>query len=85
MQQTHLNSRAGYQIQSAVTTNTFTIVSPTAATSTVSAGGGNAIVISYLIGSAAGLGIQSADPALGFGVGAWGDSTWGTARTSVSL
>ena len=76
-----LNSRAGYQI-TAVTTNTFTIVSLTAATSTVSAGGGNAIVISYLIGSAAGLGIQSADPALGFGVGAWGDSTWGTARTA---
>ena len=74
-----LNSRAGYQI-TAVTTNTFTIVSLTAATSTVSAGGGNAIVISYLIGSAAGLGIQSADPALGFGAGAWGDSTWGTAR-----
>jgi len=76
-----LNRRSGYQI-TAVTTNTFTITVPSAATSTVSAGGGNVVVINYLIGSAAGLGIQSADPALGWGVGAWGDSTWGTARTA---
>jgi len=76
-----LNRRSGYQI-TAVTTNTFTVTAPSAATSTVSAGGGNAVVINYLIGAADGLGIQSADPALGFGVGAWGDSTWGTARTA---
>ena len=77
-----LNRRSGYQI-TAVATNTFTITVPSAATSTVSAGGGNVIVINYLIGAAAGLGIQSADPALGWGVGAWGDSTWGTARTQT--
>jgi hypothetical protein len=76
-----LNRRSGYQI-TAVTTNTFTFTAPSAASSTVSAGGGNAVVINYLIGSAAGLGIQSADPALGWGVGAWGDSTWGTARSA---
>jgi hypothetical protein len=78
-----LNRRSGYQI-TAVTTNTFTITAPSAATSTVSAGGGNAVVINYLIGAAAGLGIQSADPALGWSVGAWGDSTWGTTRTSTA-
>lgn len=76
-----LNRRSGYQI-TAVTTNTFTVTAPSAATSTVSAGGGNAVVINYLIGAADGLGIQSADPALGFGVGAWGDSTWGTVRSA---
>ena len=76
-----LNRRSGYQI-TAVATNTFTFTAPSAATSTVSAGGGNAVVINYLIGAAAGLGIQSADPALGFGAGAWGDSTWGTARSA---
>ena len=77
-----LNRRSGYQI-TAVTANTFTFTVPSAATSTVSAGGGNAVVINYLIGAADGLGTQSADPALGFGVGAWGDSTWGTVRTST--
>ena len=49
-----LNRRAGYEIVT-VTTNTFTIVAPNAATSTVSAGGGNAVAIDYLIGNAAGL------------------------------
>jgi len=67
----NLNRKAGYQI-TAVTTNTYTITAPNAATSTVSAGGGNAIAIDYLIGNAAGLGSQSANPALGWGAGAWG-------------
>ena len=78
-----LNQAIGYQIQT-VATNTFTITAPSDATSTVSAGGGNAVVIKYLIGSDAGLGTQTADPALGFGAGAWGDSTWGTARSTLS-
>ena len=78
-----LNRRSGHQI-TAVATNTFTFTAPSAASSTVSAGGGNAVVVNYLIGSAAGLGVQSADPALGWGVGAWGDSTWGTARTATA-
>ena len=64
----NLNRKAGYQI-TAVTTNTYTITAPNAATSTVSAGGGNAIAIDYLIGNAAGLGSQSANPALGWGLG----------------
>ena len=39
-----LNRRSGYQI-TAVATNTFTFTVPSAATSTVSAGGGNAVVV----------------------------------------
>ena len=79
----NLNRKAGYQII-AVATNTFTITAPSEATSTVSAGGGNAIAIDYLIGNASGLGYQSANPALGWGAGAWGESTWGTARATSS-
>jgi len=78
-----LNSMAGYQV-TVLTANTYTITVPSAATSTVSAGGGNAVVIQYLVGIAGGLGSQSADPALGWGVGSWGESTWGTARNASS-
>ena len=79
----NLNRRAGYQIVT-VTTNTYTITGPGAATSTVSAGGGNAIAIDYLIGTDAGLGSQTSAPALGWGIGGWGQSTWGTARSASS-
>ena len=78
-----LNRMSGYQV-TVLTANTYTITVPSAATSTVSAGGGNAVVIQYLVGIAGGLGSQSADPALGWGVGSWGESTWGTARNASS-
>jgi len=78
-----LNSMAGYQV-TVVNTSTYTITVPSAATSTVSAGGGNAVVIKYLVGIAGQLGAQSSDPALGWGVGSWGESTWGTARSASS-
>ena len=78
-----LNSMAGYQV-TVLTANTYTITVPSAATSTVSAGGGNAVVIKYLVGIAGQLGSQSSDPALGWGVGSWGESTWGTARNASS-
>ena len=78
-----LNSMAGYQV-TVLTANTYTITVPSAATSTVSAGGGNAVVIKYLVGIAGQLGFQSSDPALGWGVGSWGESTWGTARNASS-
>lgn len=74
-----LNRKAGYQITS-IATNTYTITSPTAATSTVSAGGGNAVALGYLIGISDGLGTQSSDPALGWGVGGWNVGTWGSPR-----
>ena len=75
-----LNRKAGYEI-TAVTTNTFTITSPTAASSTVSSGGGTALDIEYLIGTDAGLGSQSSDPALGWGVGGWGLEGWNEPRS----
>ena len=46
---------------------------PSAASSTVSAGGGLDVVIKYLVGIDGNLGTQSGDPALGWGVGGWGD------------
>ena len=76
----NLNRKAGYQIITIPNANTYTITSPTEATSTVSAGGGNSVIINYLIGNASGLGYQSATPALGWGAGGWGESTWGTPR-----
>ena len=86
-----LNSMAGHQITEVVNVNSYKIVVPSAATSTVSAGGGLTVVIKYLIGIDAGMGAQGAVPALGWGVGGWGsdDMTlplgkrgWGTARST---
>ena len=77
------NNYYGYQI-TVVNANTYTITLPSAATSTVSAGGGLTVVIDYLIGIEDGLGAQSSDPALGWGVGGWGESTWGTPRALTS-
>ena len=77
------NNYYGYQI-TVVNANTYTITLPSAATSTVSAGGGLTVVIDYLIGIEDGLGAQSSDPALGWGVGGWGESAWGTPRSLTS-
>ena len=77
------NNYYGYQI-TVVNANTYTITLPSAATSTVSTGGGLTVVIDYLIGIEDGLGAQSSDPALGWGVGGWGESTWGTPRALTS-
>ena len=72
----NFNRLEGYQI-TVVNANSYTFTAPTAATSTVSAGGGTTIDIGYLIGNAEGLGFQSSDPALGWGVGAWGSFAGG--------
>ena len=40
--------------------------------------------IKYLIGAAENMGIQSADPATGWGVGTWNAGTWNTPRTAAS-
>ena len=74
-----LNRMSGYQVE-LVSANTYTIVSPTAASSTAT-GGGTTIDIKYLIGEAENLGIQSSVPALGWGVGGWGLLGWNETRT----
>ena len=76
-----LNQYKGYQITRVVNANSYEITLESAATGTVSAGGGTTS-IKYLIGAADGLGIQTSVPALGWGVGGWGGSTWGTARSA---
>ena len=71
------NQKAGHQI-SYVNANSYKItVSDTADGG--SAGGGT-VTANYLIGLEEGLGTQTAAPALGYGSGGWGDSTWGTPR-----
>ena len=75
-----LNSYYGYQI-TRINTDSYTIVVPTAASSTVAAGGGT-VTIKYLIGLNNGLGVQSAAPALGWGAGGWGNEAWGTPRSA---
>jgi hypothetical protein len=61
-----------------VTTNTFTITVATAATSTVSAGGGTAITAVFQ----ANVGFTVATAGFGWGTGPWGRSTWGSGSTS---
>ena len=75
-----LNSYYGYQI-TRINADSYTIVVPSAASSTVSAGGGT-VTIKYLIGLNNGLGVQSAAPALGWGAGGWGNEAWGTPRSA---
>ena len=70
----------GYQI-TRINADSYTIVVPTAASSTVAAGGGT-VTIKYLIGLNNGLGVQSAAPALGWGAGGWGNEGWGTPRSA---
>ena len=77
-----LNRLEGYQI-TVVDDDDYTFTVPSAATSGVT-GGGTTIDITYLIGTAEGVGFQNSDPALGFGVGTWGESTWGEPRDATS-
>ena len=82
-----LNDINGYEITK-VDNNSYTFVAGSAATSGAT-GGGTAIDIKYLIGNAENVGNQSADPALGWGVGTWGQGAWNEPRdgtsTTVSL
>ena len=82
-----LNDINGYEITK-VDSNSYTFVAGSAATSGAT-GGGTAIDIKYLIGNAENVGNQSADPALGWGVGTWGQGAWNEPRdgtsTTVSL
>jgi len=64
-----INRLEGYQITK-VDDNSYTFVAGSQASSGAT-GGGTAIDIQYLIGNSDGVGFQSSDPALGWGVGAW--------------
>ena len=77
-----LNRQAGYQITK-IDNNSYTFEAPSNSSSTVSGGGGT-LNIKYLIGAAENMGIQSADPATGWGVGTWNAGTWNTPRTAAS-
>jgi len=73
-----INAYYGYQIQTVINANSYTIVSPSAATSGAT-GGGTTIDIEYLISE--GMHVQTAAPALGWGTGGWGNETWDTPRS----
>ena len=73
-----LNRYSGFQITTVVDANTFKIEVPSAATSTVSSGGGTSLDVTYLVSE--GLGTTGGSGATGGGAGTWGLSTWGTAR-----
>ena len=73
-----LNRYSGFQITTVVDANTFKIEVPSAATSTVSSGGGTSLDVTYLVSE--GLGTTGGSGATGWGAGTWGLSTWGTAR-----
>ena len=77
-----INRLEGYQITK-VDGNSYTFIAGTQASSGAT-GGGTGIDIQYLIGNTDGVGFQSSDPSLGYGVGTWGESTWGTARDAAS-
>jgi len=63
-----------------VDANTYTIVAPTAATSTVAAGGGTTVNAVYQIN----VGDPYEIPLAGWGAGTWGAGTWGFGGTSTS-
>jgi hypothetical protein len=63
-----------------VDSNTYTIVAPTAATSTVAAGGGSTVNAVYQIN----VGDPYEIPLSGWGAGTWGAGTWGFGGTSTS-
>ena len=77
-----LNRPEGYQITK-IDANSYSIESATTASSTVSGGGGT-LNIKYLIGADDNMGIESADPATGWGVGTWNAGAWNTPRTIAS-
>ena len=73
-----LNRYSGFQITTVVDANNFKIEVPSAATSSVSGGGGTTLDVTYLVSE--GLGTSSGAGATGWGAGTWGLSTWGTTR-----
>ena len=74
-----LNLNGEFQI-TLVDANTYTITSLTAATSTVTAGGGTTVSAVYEIN----VGLAYETPLTGWGAGTWGSGTWGYGGTSTS-
>jgi hypothetical protein len=69
-----------FEIQNVINTNQFTILSPTAATSTAAAAGSATAAFQINVGG------DKSFVDFGWGTGTWGLSTWGTARPpSASL
>ena len=77
-----LNDKDGYVITK-VDDNTYTFTAGSSASSSAT-GGGTGLDIEYLIGVAENVGNQSADPALGWGVGSWGEGAWNEPRDGTS-
>jgi hypothetical protein len=69
-----------YQIQSVTNANTYIVTHATAATSSAT-GGGASVTAAYQIN----VGGENGTLGLGWGVGPWGGSTWGTARSSSNI
>jgi len=65
-----------YEIITVLTANTYTIINPTAATSTTT-GGGSAVVADYNISA----GISTFAAGVGWGAGTWGRGGWGSGAT----
>jgi|TARA_R100000149_G_C5874381_1_gene138116 hypothetical protein len=63
-----------------VTSSSFTITVSTTASSTVSAGGGSAIIAEFQVNP----GLDTVVPGNGWGAGTWGRGTWGSASTSLA-
>jgi hypothetical protein len=66
---------------SVVDTNHYTFVFTSNATSTVAAGGGNAVTVQYEIP----IGTELGTYGLGWGVGPWGLNQWGNARSGSTI
>lgn len=66
-----------YEIITVPDGNTFTIASPTAASSTAT--GGGTVTVTYQINA----GGSTATSAVGWGAGPWGSGTWGTSATAT--
>ena len=73
---TEINDTNGYQI-TVIDPNSFSFVAPTAATSTVSGGGGTAITAEFELS----IGYAIATAGFGWGTSTWGRSTWGSGST----
>ena len=65
-----------YEIITVLTANTYTIINPTAATSTTT-GGGSIVVADYNISA----GISTFAAGVGWGAGTWGRGGWGSGTT----